>query len=299
MKLGLFERLYTHRYRSQSHLNVFMLSRLGLPSVQGSFLKLNCSKWYAPRLGCYIVVFSFYPCLYSSLVKNSEFAMSLPPYSDSPLPTPFRSPVENDLPPSYDDITNPNVGCTILVGVTVIIPVSMIVIEVTPVKVLNKWQQRQEPKSLDSNYRTIVAEFMTAVGTTYLNDCPAEKYIPIFLVMGGVFGVLKTLLDVCGKCRRPDNSGEAGHSVAEEQRAEERTWSTLVNCFLFAWYVAGCVWVYRAYPPDYTNSESPAFCDRTLYLFAFGLVTAGLLSLGLVAACLCCLTLFSLLSSKD
>ncbi|XP_075544287.1 transmembrane protein 272-like isoform X5 [Dermacentor variabilis] len=264
MKLGLFERLYTHRYRSQSHLNVFMLSRLGLPSVQGSFLKLNCSKWYAPRLGCYIVVFSFYPCLYSSLVKNSEFAMSLPPYSDSPLPTPFRSPVENDLPPSYDDITNPNVGCTILVGVTVIIPVSMIVI-----------------------------------GTTYLNDCPAEKYIPIFLVMGGVFGVLKTLLDVCGKCRRPDNSGEAGHSVAEEQRAEERTWSTLVNCFLFAWYVAGCVWVYRAYPPDYTNSESPAFCDRTLYLFAFGLVTAGLLSLGLVAACLCCLTLFSLLSSKD
>ncbi|XP_075544286.1 uncharacterized protein LOC142578690 isoform X4 [Dermacentor variabilis] len=270
------------------------------------------------------------------LCSETEFAMSLPPYSDSPLPTPFRSPVENDLPPSYDDITNPNapppsyqslfgqvrevhkassgvidflrsiillllgtLGCTILVGVTVIIPVSMIVIEVTPVKVLNKWQQRQEPKSLDSNYRTIVAEFMTAVGTTYLNDCPAEKYIPIFLVMGGVFGVLKTLLDVCGKCRRPDNSGEAGHSVAEEQRAEERTWSTLVNCFLFAWYVAGCVWVYRAYPPDYTNSESPAFCDRTLYLFAFGLVTAGLLSLGLVAACLCCLTLFSLLSSKD
>ncbi|XP_050038820.1 transmembrane protein 272-like isoform X1 [Dermacentor andersoni] len=235
------------------------------------------------------------------LCSETEFAMSLPPYSDSPLPTPFRSPVENDLPPSYDDITNPNapppsyqslfgqvrevhkassgvidflrsiillllgtLGCTILVGVTVIIPVSMIVI-----------------------------------GTTYLNDCPAEKYIPIFLVMGGVFGVLKTLLDVCGKCRRPDNSGEAGHNVAEEQRAEERTWSTLVNCFLFAWYVAGCVWVYRAYPPDYTNSESPAFCDRTLYLFAFGLVTAGLLSLGLVAACLCCLTLFSLLSSKD
>ncbi|KAH8041642.1 hypothetical protein HPB51_017087 [Rhipicephalus microplus] len=63
--------------------------------------------------------------------------------------------------------------------------------------------------------------------------------------------------------------------------------------------VIGCVWVYRAYPPDYTNIESPAYCDRTLYLFAFGLVTAGLLSLGLVAACLCCLTLFSLLSSKD
>lgn len=227
--------------------------------------------------------------------------MSLPPYSDSPAPTPFRSPVENDLPPSYDDITNPNapppsyqslfgqvrevhksssgvldflrsvillllgtLGCSILVGVTVIIPVSMIVI-----------------------------------GTTYLSDCPAEKYIPIFLVMGGVFGVLKTVLDVCSKCRHPDSSGEAGRNIAEEQRAEERTWGTLVNCFLFAWYVAGCVWVYRVYPPDYVNVESPAFCDKTLYLFAFGLVTAGLLSLGLAAACLCCLTLFSLLSSKD
>ncbi|XP_077518964.1 transmembrane protein 272-like isoform X2 [Amblyomma americanum] len=227
--------------------------------------------------------------------------MTLPPYSDSPSPTPFRSPAEDDLPPSYDDITDPNapppsyqslfgkvrevhktssgvlnfllnvavlilgtLGCTILIGVTFIIPVSMIVI-----------------------------------GTIYINDCPAEKYIPIFLVMGGVFGVLRTLLDVCGKCRRPDSSGEAGRNANEEQRAEERTWSTLVNCFLFAWYVAGCVWVYRAYPPDYTNSESPEFCDRTLYLFAFGLVTAGLLSLGLLAACLCCLTVFSLLSSKE
>lgn len=167
--------------------------------------------------------------------------MSLPPYSDSPTPTPFRSPIENDLPPSYDDITNPDapppsyqslfgqvreahktssgvldflrsvillllgtLGCTILVGVTVIIPFSMIVI-----------------------------------GTTYLNDCPAEKYIPIFLVMGGVFGVLKTLLDVCGKCRRPDSGGEAGRNAAEEQRAEERTWGTLVNCFLFAWLCVG------------------------------------------------------------
>ncbi|KAH6937143.1 hypothetical protein HPB50_025789 [Hyalomma asiaticum] len=188
-----------------------------------------------------------------------EFAMSLPPYSDSPAPTPFRSPVENDLPPSYDDITNPQCSSSIL------------------------------PVTLWTGPR----------GTTYLSDCPAEKYIPIFLVMGGVFGVLKTVLDVCSKCRHPDSSGEAGRNVAEEQRAEERTWGTLVNCFLFAWYVAGCVWVYRVYPPDYVNVESPAFCDKTLYLFAFGLVTAGLLSLGLAAACLCCLTLFSLLSSKD
>uniref|UniRef100_A0A131XSG5 Putative conserved plasma membrane protein n=1 Tax=Ixodes ricinus TaxID=34613 RepID=A0A131XSG5_IXORI len=226
--------------------------------------------------------------------------MSLPPYRDTAQPIlPFRSPVENDLPPSYDDITNPDapppsyqslfgqvreahkasngvvqflqsvvllllgtLGCTILIGVTVIIPFSMVVI-----------------------------------GTTYLNDCPAEKYIPIFLVMGGVFGVLKTLLDVCGKCRRAE--GEGGRSTTDEQRAEERTWGTLVNCFLFAWYVAGCVWVYRAYPPDYVDRSSLLYCDRTLYLFAFGLVTAGLLSLGLVAACLCCLTLFSLLSSRE
>lgn len=41
--------------------------------------------------------------------------MALPPYSDSP-PIPIRGQLEHDLPPSYDDITNPD-GMMILLAI--------------------------------------------------------------------------------------------------------------------------------------------------------------------------------------
>ncbi|KAJ8298247.1 hypothetical protein KUTeg_024778 [Tegillarca granosa] len=50
------------------------------------------------------------------------------------------------------------VGCTICLGVFLAIPISMIVI-----------------------------------GAIYLHDCPAERYIPIYLIVAGCFGLVKNL----------------------------------------------------------------------------------------------------------
>jgi hypothetical protein len=37
---------------------------------------------------------------------------------------------------------------------------------------------------------------MCISGTIYLSDCPREKYIPIYLIVAGVFGVFKAILGI-------------------------------------------------------------------------------------------------------
>ena len=43
----------------------------------------------------------------------------------------------------------------------------------------------------------------------------------------------------------------------------------LTKLFPFAWFVAGNVWIYSNYEPNYTDPSSPDFCNKKLYLFAF------------------------------
>ncbi|KAG8306013.1 hypothetical protein J6590_056688 [Homalodisca vitripennis] len=72
------------------------------------------------------------------------------------------------------------IGCGVIVIITFIIPVTMII-----------------------------------VGLVYLHECPNSEYIPIFLLVGGGFGVLKQLLHLSARVR-----------VREEEREEERVRQT-------------------------------------------------------------------------
>ncbi|KRT79225.1 hypothetical protein AMK59_8779, partial [Oryctes borbonicus] len=68
------------------------------------------------------------------------------------------------------------VGCTVILGVTIIIPICMIV-----------------------------------MGLIYLHDCPQGEYIPVYLLVGGIFGILKQLLHLSTRVRQ-----------REEEREEEQ-----------------------------------------------------------------------------
>ena len=113
------------------------------------------------------------------------------------------------------------IGCTIACSITVVIPVCMIVI-----------------------------------GSVYFHDCPAEPYIPIFLIVGGEeshwtvvvtiltrdvsgsFSVFKYLIGVLSRVRRAetgtDQDPQPTHPV-----------QSLITFFLCGWFITGCVWVYR------------------------------------------------------
>nr|XP_053654296.1 transmembrane protein 272-like [Cherax quadricarinatus] len=147
------------------------------------------------------------------------------------------------------------IGCTVMISVTIVIPV-----------------------------------FMIIVGSLKMDECPAEPYIPIYLVVGGTFGVLKNLLGFQGRLRRPLAEEEGGDSSDASTPWHRRLKFTgSINFFLSVWFILGCVWVYRIYEPSYTPSDR-LYCDYSLYQFAFWLVTSVYIAVGLLTSCMCCLS---------
>ena len=145
------------------------------------------------------------------------------------------------------------IGCTIACSITVVIPVCMIVI-----------------------------------GSVYFHDCPAEPYVPIFLIVGGEqpgilledcldyfpqyslhiyypivtwtvinkvtpvpgsFSVFKYLIGVLSRVRRAETGSEQDPQPTHPVQS-------LITFFLCGWFITGCVWVYRSVPcPPHKTSD--------------------------------------------
>lgn len=118
---------------------------------------------------------------------------------------------------------------------------------------------------------------MIIIGAVYIKDCRAERYIPIYLIVMGVFGTVRNVLDFLEYYRnkRGDKPFTPYHNK-------------IVNLFLFCWFIAGCVWVYRAYKPNFDSPDHPLYCNRVLYLFTFWLINLTLIFTGIVLLLLCC-----------
>lgn len=89
------------------------------------------------------------------------------------------------------------VGCTIILGVTIVVPICMMVI-----------------------------------GGLYLYDCPQGEYIPVYLLVGGGFGVFKQLLTLSARVRQRQEE-------RDEERIRQSPTQTLINCFMLGWFIIG------------------------------------------------------------
>lgn len=118
---------------------------------------------------------------------------------------------------------------------------------------------------------------MIAIGSVYLGQCPAQKYIPIYLIVGGVFGIVNNILEFVERWRYKDSDEEG-----------PRYHLKAISLFMFAWFIAGCVWVYKIYPPDYENENSDKYCHKTLYLFTFWMFNISFIILGICLLMICC-----------
>ncbi|XP_053981840.1 uncharacterized protein LOC128878051 isoform X1 [Hylaeus volcanicus] len=146
------------------------------------------------------------------------------------------------------------IGCTIIIGVTLVIPVCMIVI-----------------------------------GGVYLNDCPQGEYIPIYLLVGGAFGVFKQLLHLLATGGR--------HHEEDEERIQQSHTQMLINCFMTVWFIIGSMWVYKEYEPNYDPAQGK-YCNKTLYLFAFWQITSSYIFLGVLTAGVCSVGLVTILFQR-
>ncbi|KAL9692102.1 hypothetical protein quinque_000184 [Culex quinquefasciatus] len=123
-------------------------------------------------------------------------------------------------------------GCTIILGITIVIPVCMIVF-----------------------------------GSIYLYDCPQGEYIPVYLLVGGGFGVLKQLLHLSTRVRSREEQ--------ELERLRQSPTQTLINCFMLGWFII-------------------EYCNKSLYLFTFWLITSVYMTLGFVTVVLCGVSIISI-----
>lgn len=65
--------------------------------------------------------------------------------------------------------------------------------------------------------------------------------------------------------------------------------SSVIELFLFAWFICGNVWVYSV--KDIVTNDSPtaaSYCNYTCYYFAFWSITVSWILIGLFCCCCCC-----------
>uniref|UniRef100_A0A2C9KEJ6 Uncharacterized protein n=1 Tax=Biomphalaria glabrata TaxID=6526 RepID=A0A2C9KEJ6_BIOGL len=123
---------------------------------------------------------------------------------------------------------------------------------------------------------------MIVMGAYFKDDCPAEKMIPIYLIVAGCFGCAKNIVSLIQRARKTE-------AEREEDQNNVNPIETLVSCFLFAWFITGCVYIYRI--KDKVQFEHPNdeyYCDERLYLFAFWITTAVYIIIGTSCFCVCC-----------
>lgn len=149
------------------------------------------------------------------------------------------------------------IGCTVCLGLTLAIPIACIVL-----------------------------------GFKYKNDCPKQDMIPIYLIVAGSFGVLRNIIGLYNQIKNRNENETEEENRSQKKTAAERT----IDCFLFAWFIVGNVWIYRIYEPSYDKTNGDNYCDYTLYMFAFWTTTATYIFLGVMCCCMCCIVCCSTLS---
>ena len=126
-----------------------------------------------------------------------------------------------------------------------------------------------------------------SIGAKYKDDCPVEPFIPIYLIVGGSFGMLKTIIVLCQRARTHEDDLD----MDEDQSMSTKFIDGVLNLFLFTWFIAGNIWVYSKYRPNPSPPPSDPlnYCNPTLYLFAFWVITASYILMGSICFCICCL----------
>jgi hypothetical protein len=127
---------------------------------------------------------------------------------------------------------------------------------------------------------------MIVIGAIYINDCPINNKIPIWLVVSGAFGLLSAIIRTSSNCytlykKRNDENYEMH---------KKSCLTAAIEFFLFAWFICGNVWVYSVKnvvidDPTMTGT----YCHPTCYYFAFWIITVTWIFMGLLCCCCCCI----------
>ncbi|XP_065307122.2 uncharacterized protein [Dermacentor albipictus] len=156
---------------------------------------------------------------------------------------------------------------------------------------------------------SVLPLLMMIIGVQYLQECPKEPNIPLYLLIGGAFGLIKvgTLLYHQMRRRRYERLDDAlADGDIDELWSSTSTKVTeyALTIFLLVWFGMGNHWVLHIYRPRYEPllREPNNYCDKTVYTFALIhlLVCYGVIGLWVIEViCLAlCVRVFGLWCKK-
>ncbi|CAH0556794.1 unnamed protein product [Brassicogethes aeneus] len=125
---------------------------------------------------------------------------------------------------------------------------------------------------------------MLIVGILGKNDCPVNKYIPLFLIITGIVGLISKLTTVVR---------DKLENYFPVKYLESALY--IVELVIFS---LGCYWVLKEFQPNY-NPGGSHYCKKSVYLLSFIYIAVALaIMLATLAGFLCFLLSAKFLSSR-
>ncbi|XP_062571713.1 uncharacterized protein LOC134233733 [Saccostrea cucullata] len=135
---------------------------------------------------------------------------------------------------------------------------------------------------------------MIIIGVKYLEECPREPKIPIYLLVGGCFGGLKLLMLLCKQARKLRDDDDDTIRDDSELMTLTKVTHACLTLFLCIWFVFGNFWLFRLGIPKFTAPlhEPKNWCDRMVFNFTLWQIVICHILLGVmfifcVTFCLC------------
>lgn len=73
------------------------------------------------------------------------------------------------------------------------------------------------------------------LGSMKMKMCPIERYIPIYMVVGGCFALARNSITLIRRiASRKEEQPEENSPMSKTMPID-----TVISCFMFAWFVAG------------------------------------------------------------
>ncbi|CAF0889770.1 unnamed protein product [Rotaria sp. Silwood1] len=124
-------------------------------------------------------------------------------------------------------------------------------------------------------YMEFVKKSVTIVTNTsvkYLNDCPVQSNLPVYLLVVGSMGLVRVLNLLWKQFRRRRMRKLEGVELDQEEETENNGsdfTDAVLNLFLLAWFIVGQYWTWRVFMPNFEfGIENPNnYCHRNVYIF--------------------------------
>lgn len=123
------------------------------------------------------------------------------------------------------------------------------------------------------------------IGVVYLDKCPINRMIPIYLIVAGILGLLQNGLMLMRKAVPANMTWNLAY----------RGYELFVAVISFIWFILGTIWVYSVFKNVcFNNGDVFCYCNSVCYWFAFVMITLTYILIVILLLIIAVVLIFSL-----